>query len=164
MAKANKAEVAKRIEEVLAIRLDGAARHNIRQYASEKGWEISDRQIDRYIRTADQQLAAALEKKRKLVVGLHLARRESLYARAINAGDFRTALAIIADIAKLQGLYPSDKELRELARLAIEQEKRLRELEAKLDSGERGTAAAPPDAEAPRPLPSIGGDARPDAI
>jgi hypothetical protein len=45
--KATKAEVAKRIYEVLRIRLDGAARHDICQYASENGWGLSELQIER---------------------------------------------------------------------------------------------------------------------
>jgi hypothetical protein len=41
------------------------------------------------------------------VLALHFARRDSLYARAINAADYRTALAVLSDTAKLQGLYPA---------------------------------------------------------
>ncbi len=36
--KSDAAEVAKRVEEVLRIRLDGAQFHDIVQYAAEKGW------------------------------------------------------------------------------------------------------------------------------
>ena len=38
--KSDAAEVAKRVEEVLRIRLDGAQFHDVVQYASEKGWGI----------------------------------------------------------------------------------------------------------------------------
>lgn len=35
--------------------------------------------------------------------------RRQLFAHAINAGDFRTALAILQDEAKLANLYPANK-------------------------------------------------------
>jgi hypothetical protein len=39
----------------------------------------------------------------------HMLRREQLYAHAIGAGDFATALRVIQDEAKLEGLYPPTK-------------------------------------------------------
>ena len=45
MPKATKAEILERVEEVLRVRLDGAQFHDIRQYASEKQWGVSDRQL-----------------------------------------------------------------------------------------------------------------------
>ena len=164
MAKGSKAQVAARLEEVIRIRLDGAQHHDICQYASEKGWGLSDRQVRRYTSQADKLLAERREKNRKLTVALSLARREALYARAVNAGDYRTALAILTDKDKLQGFYPADKEIRELARLTAQQEKRVRELEAKIDSGQRDSATTPTNGQAAGPTPTVGGDARPDAI
>src|SRR5262249_18034132 len=43
---------------------------------------------------------------RKQALRRHLAQRRNLYARALNKGDERTALAVLADLAELQGLYP----------------------------------------------------------
>jgi hypothetical protein len=162
--KATKAEIAQRVEEILTFRLDGAQRHDIVRYAAEKGWDVKPRQIENYIRMADNLLIEQQEPKRKRLIGLHLARRGALYARAVNAGDYRTALAIADSEAKLQGLFPSDKEIRELARLAIQQDKRMRELEAKIDSAERDSATTPTDGQATGPTPTIGGDARPEAV
>ena len=105
-AKATNAEIALRVEEVLRIRLDGAQFHDIVQYAAEKGWNLKDRQIREYMSRADDLLVERQENKRKRLVALHLARRDALYARAVNAADYRTALAIASDAAKLQGLYP----------------------------------------------------------
>src|SRR5687768_14689658 len=116
-AKADNAEVSRRVEEVLRIRLDGAQLHDIVQYASGKGWGVSDRQVPTYIQRADALLVERQDKSRRKVIALHLARRETLYARAVNAADYRTALAVLADDAKLRGLYASDRELRELCRL-----------------------------------------------
>src|SRR5215211_718341 len=105
--KSDNAEVSRRVEEVLRIRLDGAQFHDIVQYAAEKEWELKERQIRQYMSHADDLLVERQEKKRKRLVAMHLARREALYARSVNAADYRTALAILSDTAKLQGLYPA---------------------------------------------------------
>src|SRR5690242_11710179 len=128
-SKASGPKVAARVAEMLRIRLDGAAFHDCVAFAKEQGWGVSERQVGRYIAAADEQLAARQDKKRRRVIGLHLARRESLFARAVNGGDYRTALAILTDVAKLQGLYATDREMRELARLAVDQGRRISELE-----------------------------------
>ena len=105
-AKATAAEVALRVEEVLRIVLDGAQYHDVLQYAAEKGWDLKERQVREYMSRASDLLVERQEKKRKRLVALHLARRDALYARAVNAADYRTALAVLSDAAKLQGLYP----------------------------------------------------------
>lgn len=109
MAKATKTEVLQRIEAVLLIRLDGAQHHDVMQYAAEKGWNLSYRQISNYIRRADLLLVERQDRKRRRIIARHLAQRDTLYARAVNAADYRTALAVLADKAKLQGLYEESK-------------------------------------------------------
>lgn len=121
--KATNAVVLQRVEEVLAIRLDGAQLHDIRRYASENGWGVSDRQLERYIEKADQVLVERRHKRWNRMKALHLARREALYARALQAADLRTALAVLQDMAKLQDLYLDQQEVTRL-------ERELKELEA----------------------------------
>jgi hypothetical protein len=103
--KATKAEIQQRVEEILQIRLAGAEFWDIRQYAAEKGWQVSDRQLWRYIRQADQLLARVLEKDRDKLLNRHLAQRRALLAKAMSIADYRTALAVLKDEAELQGLY-----------------------------------------------------------
>src|SRR5262245_46650457 len=129
--KSDKAEIARRVEEVLRIRLDGAQFHDIVQHGSEKGWGVTDRQIRKYIARADELLVERQDKSRKKVIARHLAQRMALFARAVNAADYRTALAILADEAKLRGLYP-EKEIKELVKLAAAQGVRIEELERRL--------------------------------
>ncbi len=126
--KVSAAEVARRVGEILRIRLDGAQFHDIVQFVADQKWELKERQIYNYIRRADDLLVERQEKKRKRVVGLHLAKRQALYARAVNAGDYRTALAIADSEAKLRGLFP-ESGARELARMLTEQSKIIVELE-----------------------------------
>lgn len=117
-AKATKAIIARRVEEVLRIRLDGAEFWDVREYAREKeqeagsAWELpkggkplSDGQLWRYIGMADKMIAESCRASRKKLLRRHLAQRRNLYAKAISQGDVRAALAVLQDEAKLTGLY-----------------------------------------------------------
>ena len=143
--KSDAAEVAKRVEAILAIRLDGAQFHNIMQYAAEMGWGVNDRQLRNYLRRADELLVERQDKNRRRLVARHVAQRESLFARAVNGADYRTALAIADSLAKLQGLFTDAREVKELARLAASQGARLIELEKRLEAaGRNPQGVAPP--------------------
>jgi hypothetical protein len=121
MAKASKAVVAQRVEEVLRIRLDGAAFWDVLQYIAEKqqageapwtipegGKPIAGRTVWWYIHKADHLLAETFRKEagRKNLFRRHLAQRRALFAKATLAGDHRAALAALRDEAELLGLYP----------------------------------------------------------
>jgi hypothetical protein len=107
--KATKAEIAQRVEAILEIRLAGAEFADIRKYATENGWPLSDSQLWRYIRKSDDILAHTLEQDRQKLLNRHLAQRHALYARAMSVSDYRTALAVLRDQAELQGLYPTGR-------------------------------------------------------
>lgn len=108
--KSEAATVALRVEEVLRIRIDGAQFHDIVQYAAEKGWGLQERMIRNYIRRADALMVARIEKSRRKLLARHLTQRQTLYARAVNAADYGTALRVLADEADLRGLYPPKKQ------------------------------------------------------
>ena len=157
--KSDNAEVLKRVEEVLRVRLDGAQFHDIVQYGSEKGWGVTDRQLRKYVARADALLVERQDRSRKQVIARHLAQRMALYARAVNAADYRTALAILDSDAKLRGLYP-EKELKELAKLAAAQGTRIEELERRLRDAHPSAAPPPTPPEAGPPAgPPPGADA-----
>src|SRR5262245_15773253 len=118
--KATTAIIRLRVEDVLRIRLDGAEGWDVRQYVAEKeqageqpwkveegGKPLSERQIRRYVEQADRLLEESCRTSRKKLLRRHLARRRALYARAVNSGDLRTALAALRDEAELLGLYPA---------------------------------------------------------
>jgi len=109
MAKSDNATVLQRVEEILPLRLAGAAFVEIRQYAAEKGWGVSERQLWRYIRESDKLLAASVEKDRPKLLALHLAQRRLLLNKALEVGDYGTALRVLQDSAKLEALYPDAK-------------------------------------------------------
>jgi hypothetical protein len=98
----------RRIEEVLQILALGGDYRDVRQYSIEQGWGLSDRTLFRY-----QQRAALLaykqqEKKREQLLAMHILRRRTIYSRAMESGDLRTALAAADAEAKLQGLMPRE--------------------------------------------------------
>jgi hypothetical protein len=109
--KSTKAEVTKRVEEVFKLRLGGAEFADIRDYARapEQSWNISDSQLWRYIAAADKLIKERFDARAEHLLNRHLLQRRTLYAHAMGAGDFRTALAVLQDEAKLEGLYPATK-------------------------------------------------------
>jgi hypothetical protein len=142
VAKATKAVIAQRVEEVLQIRLAGAAFPEIVQYASEKGWDVGPRQLQNYIRKTDRLLALAREKDRAKLLALHEAQRRLLLNKALEVGDLRTALAVLRDSAQLQDLYPAARVKVETKGLDEAIDRELANLAA------RGQAAAPGEAAA----------------
>jgi hypothetical protein len=109
--KSTKAEVMKRVEEVFKLRLGGAEFADIVQYASapEQNWTVSQRQLWNYIAAADRLVKERFDAKAEHLLNRHLLQRRTLYAHAMGAGDFRTALAVLQDEAKLEGLYPATR-------------------------------------------------------
>ena len=108
-SKASRAEVAARVAEVLRIRLDGAAFHQVVEFSMASGWNVSERQCGRYLEKADELLAARQTKNRSRIINLHTARCEALFARAVDGADYRTALAVLSEMAKVQRLYEPER-------------------------------------------------------
>jgi hypothetical protein len=109
--KSTRAEVCKRVEEVFKLRLGGAEFADIVQYASapEQNWGVSERQLWNYVHAADQLVKDRFDARAEHLLNRHLLQRRTLYAHAMGAGDYRTALAVLQDEAKLEGLYPPTK-------------------------------------------------------
>src|SRR5215510_1585403 len=106
-AKPTRAQVEARVTEILRIRLDGAEIWDVREYVREKEqekgsvWELppdgkplSDSQLWRYMSKADKLMAESCRASRKKLLRRHLAQRRNLFAKAVRAGDYRTALAV----------------------------------------------------------------------
>jgi hypothetical protein len=122
MAKADKALVQRRVDDLLRIRLDGAQWWDIREFVREKEQEqgsawflaegeepLSDSQIRRYQQKADKLVYESHERSRRKLFRRHLAQRRNLFARAATSGELSVALAVLKDEAELLGLYPPKK-------------------------------------------------------
>jgi hypothetical protein len=107
--RATKAEVIKRVEEIFSIRQAGAGFHDVREYAVAQKWGVSNTQLYRYMQQADDLMSESLEKDRSKLLDLHVARRRLLFARCIESGDWRAALAVIDSEARLLGLIAPTK-------------------------------------------------------
>jgi hypothetical protein len=109
--KATRAVIRQRVEEVFRLRLGGAGLADIVQYASapERAWGVSERQLFNYLAAADRLMAERFDAKAPHLLARHLLQRCELYAQARAAGDWRTALAVLQDEARLEGLYPPTK-------------------------------------------------------
>lgn len=147
---------AERVAEVLAIRLDGAQVHDVVRYAAEKGWGLTEAAAAELVARADALLVKRLDRSRARALARHVAQRESLYARAVNAGDYRTALAALQDLAKLQAVYP-DRQLEEARLLIKEQGAVIAELEAANARLTRRDDAKGPPAIGPAEGEAVGG-------
>jgi hypothetical protein len=120
--KPTKAQVSQRVDEILRIRLDGAALIDVREYVREaeardgSPWKLdegqkplSDSQLWRYIARADKLMTEECRADREKLLGRHLAQRRNLYAKAVLAGDYRAALAAADSEAKLLNLFPATR-------------------------------------------------------
>jgi hypothetical protein len=159
--KATQATIRQRVEELLAIRLDGAQFWDLWQYAAEKqaageapwaipagGKPISQRTLWRYIAQTDRLIAQSCREGRKKLLRRHLAQRRNLYAKCVSAGDYRAALAAADSEVKLLGLY-DDELTRELAALRREVEG-LKGARHGDGSGAAGVGGPPPGGGGPQ--------------
>jgi hypothetical protein len=106
MPKSTKATVTQRVDDITRLLIAGAGLPDIRQFATARGWNVSGRQIRRYVKTAYKRMAEATAQTLSQHLALQLARRQALFATAFKAGDMKTCLEILRDSAKLLGLYP----------------------------------------------------------
>ena len=84
----------------------GFSRGRIFQYASENGWNLVDRQMDEYIKKANEMFRriAASRTDRHTEVGKALARYEEFIRLSLENGDVRGAIMANAALVKLLGL------------------------------------------------------------
>src|SRR5271165_7147190 len=151
--KASKATVRQRVDDILRVILDGAEPWQIGPYVAEQEqasaapWTVPDGgkplsrwQIRRYIGWAERLMAASSRTDRAKLLRKHEAQRRNLFARAVNKGDERTALAVLRDLAELQGLY-GDELTRQLEELRQRVEKLLGANDG--NGNDAGAAAVP---------------------
>ena len=109
---ASKLIIRQRVEQVMKIRLLGALLPDIRNYAQEddpetgRPWNVSDRTLARYVEQSDKLIAESFEPDRPKLFTRGIIQREALFARAMESGDLRTALAIADSRDRLLGLFP----------------------------------------------------------
>ena len=146
-------ERAERVEEVYAVVLLGAEFGDLRDYATDQGWQATDADLADYHAEALKLCEARAPRSREQALARHLLQRRALYARAMESGDWNTALAVAKDEARLMGLYDREEEKPPGRAPASEAEivARLAEIAGAI-GGERGRTI----------IAAIGGDPRPE--
>ena len=156
--------VAARVDVVLRLRLDGAQLHDVLGFANDAGaeadlarggppWGIDEAAAWALIGRADDLLVARAHVTHERAAALAIAQRDALYARAVNAGDYPAALAVLKDKAQLLGMYPNVAELRQLVK---DQDRALQQLEA-----DRAVPALGPAEDGEAPAREADGEADP---
>jgi hypothetical protein len=107
MARATKAEIAGRIEEIVPLLLDGLRVREIRAVVARKtswGAAISEAQLKRYVAAAHREITGSPCLDRSAEVAKARLRYERTLARSAAAGDSRTYLAAVRGLCALFGL------------------------------------------------------------
>jgi len=107
MARATKAEIARRIEEVRPLVVECLSLREIRTSTvkgTSWGAQVSLSQLKRYVAAAQAQIKAAALIDREREIGAAKLRCERIIAKAAAKGDLRSELAAIRQICELFGL------------------------------------------------------------
>ena len=111
-----------RVDDILLVRMQGGSPNDIRQFVAEREaagkdhWAIpegsegiSERTLWRYIARSEELMEEMCKETREQMLLRHRALRRFQYAKADAQGDVRAAIAVLADEAKLEGLYAPSK-------------------------------------------------------
>jgi len=156
MSKADKATSEARVNDLLAVVLDGAQGWDVFQYVREKeadpesAWfvaegttPLSDAMIRKYLTRTYKLMESAHEKSRSRLLRRHIAKLNHLYARATTNGELAVARAVLRDLAEMQRLLPRpEDDLRREVEALKKQLERVEHGDGNLASGGRGTAPA----------------------
>lgn len=87
----------------------GTSRAQILQYATNKEWNVRTRQIDNYIKQANDHFVKESQSHREAELGKARRRLEDLYQKTMKVQDYQRALAVQREINALFGLYAPEK-------------------------------------------------------
>lgn len=107
--RASKAVVRERLYQIYKLRLHGKEFPDLCKYAEENNWGISRQTLWRYISDADRMCDKYFAKKASNLLSRHVMQRRLLLDKCLAGEDYRTALEVLKDEARLAGLYPAKK-------------------------------------------------------
>jgi len=106
MGKSTKGQMMIRVEAVAKLIALGKGTAAIRRHASESGWNVCERQLQRYQAMALELLHEHGWFGREEFFVTQLAHLQGLFETARDQGDLRGASAMLKEICKLLDLYP----------------------------------------------------------
>ncbi|MDQ3047062.1 MAG: hypothetical protein M3R27_05895 [Bacteroidota bacterium] len=68
-------------------------------------WEISEHNAIKYIAAAFEDFSKQVNKGYEETRAYHIQMRLSLYKKAVEANDYKTAMQILVDLGKLEDIY-----------------------------------------------------------
>lgn len=108
--RSTRAETEHRITKVAELIAGGFRRSDILRYVAEKtDWNLTDRQIDKYISRATEYFKELSKVDREAAYGEAIYGTRLILAMALNTQDLQRALAARKELHALQGLYVSAK-------------------------------------------------------
>lgn len=100
----------KRVTTIYDLLVLGTSRAQIIQYAANKEWDVSSRQIDNYIKQANDCFTQEAQAHREIELGKARRRLEDLYLKTMKLQDYQRALAVQRELNALFGLYAPEKQ------------------------------------------------------
>ena len=101
------ADVELRIAAIETLILKGTSRAAIIQYATKEKWDVSDRQVDAYIKRAKANIKRRIDKNRDYQYALAIQRLNMLLQASFTIQDYKACLAVQKELNALLGLYPA---------------------------------------------------------
>ena len=86
-----------RMAQIIRLIVDGFVRRDIMEYVVENNWDVSERQVDRYISKAREEIQSVVGREAKLAAGKSIHRLEDLYQKCIAIMDYKTALQVVKE-------------------------------------------------------------------
>ena len=108
--KPTKVSIEERILSISQLLLEGKRTNEICRNMSEK-WQISRRQVERYIASSYKLWHKEFKNQSKTILDYHIALRMNLYRITYEEQNYHYCLEILKDLAKLEGLYDKDNDL-----------------------------------------------------
>ena len=112
--KATNAELERRVAIITEMLLSGLSRYQICQNVrtnNKLAWNVSDCQIDRYIKKATADLHAQVEAGKPKLANHLINRYNYLYQKLVNVKDYKGAVTATDKLAELAGLKIQRNEL-----------------------------------------------------
>jgi len=103
--KSTEAEYDSRVATIFDLMVKGITDRDMCQYVAKvEGWNVSKRQVDRYIAEANDLFAAEGAKHVEKEFGKAKIRLEMLFEKSLKIQDYKTCLAIAKEVSALFGL------------------------------------------------------------
>lgn len=114
----NKLLIQRVIGVIYRLRLEGKTPNEVKEALADM--RLGDeRIISRCIRKADEMIGREMTRDQQMMYYRQIAKRENLYNRVVEKGDYQSAIMLLKDEARLMGLYPQQQNTKKQAELPL---------------------------------------------